>query len=275
MKLKTSVILTSFAFMLIACDKKEVNDSRTKTKKLEIIDAKVKQAKQESKIWYDHAINKIKENQRNKHSTALLSSTSNYSGIDLVNDTAFVGLLYETINSNLNTYSYYLNEVGDENFQNFVTTLTANGTDPVQAFNYYDVQVDYFINNMSGIFAQAALTLQNNPDFSSLTIEQQNAVLQNAIDYYFPSNNYQGLIPPSGIQVNGLMEEIGGCLFDAVGGYIIGNARLVRDIYNAINGSSLGYSFVYAMSGRILKQSLSNAGGWFSIAASFAWCMIF
>lgn len=277
MKYKSILFASSLFFLILSCNKREIDNSKQNQTKIESFESRVRQAKTESKVWYDNAIHKIKENQNKKKNIDLLSTTINttHSEIDLVNDTAFVGLLYETINSNLNTYSYYLNQVGDDNFQDFVTTLTSNGIDPVVTFNNYNLQVDTFINNMTIIFAQAAMTIQNNPEFNNLPADQQDIVLQNAINYYFPSNEYQYAIPPSGIQVSGLLEEISGCLFDAVGGYLIGNARLIRDIYNAINGSSLGYQFIYTMSSRIIKQSFTNAGGWFGIAAGFAWCMIF
>lgn len=131
-------------FLLLSCNKNEIEGSTDKSNDIELVKAKVQQAKEESKIWYDKAIKKIKEKNENNEDFELLSAGNGLSSVDLVNDTAFVGLLYETINSSLNTYSYYLNQVGNENFQNFVTILTTNGIDPEQTFNNYNVQIDTF-----------------------------------------------------------------------------------------------------------------------------------
>lgn len=276
MKLKSALLFVLCTLFLASCNKNNIEQNDLSQSKNNVIDSRINEARIESKIWYDNAIKKIKE--KNKETSPVVSLQSTNSTNDepaLVNDTAFVGLIYETINENLNTYSYYLNQTGDANFQNFVTALTNNGIDPVVTFNNYDLQIDTFVNNMTGIFAQAAIVLQNNPNFNNLSTAQQNAAVYDAITYYFPADDYQYAIPPSGIQVNGLMQEISSCLFQSVKGYLVGNIKIVRDIYNAITGSTFGYSFIYAMSGRILKQTLKDAGGWFGIAFDFSMCMIF
>jgi hypothetical protein len=276
MKLKSALLFVLCTLFLVSCNKNNIEQNDLSQSKNNVIDSRINEARIESKIWYDNAIKKIKE--KNKETSPVVSLQSTNSTNDepaLVNDTAFVGLIYETINENLNTYSYYLNQTGDANFQNFVTALTNNGIDPVVTFNNYDLQIDTFVNNMTGIFAQAAIVLQNNPNFNNLSTAQQNAAVYDAITYYFPADDYQYAIPPSGIQVNGLMQEISSCLFQSVKGYLVGNIKIVRDIYNAITGSTFGYSFIYAMSGRILKQTLKDAGGWFGIAFDFSMCMIF
>jgi hypothetical protein len=276
MKLKSALLFVLCTLFLVSCNKNNIEQNDSSESRNNVIDSRINEARIESKIWYDNAIKKIKE--KNKETSPVVSLQSTNSTNDepaLVNDTAFVGLIYETINENLNTYSYYLNQTGDANFQNFVTALTNNGIDPVVTFNNYDLQIDTFVNNMTGIFAQAAIVLQNNPNFNNLSTAQQNAAVYDAITYYFPADDYQYAIPPSGIQVNGLMQEISSCLFQSVKGYLVGNIKIVRDIYNAITGSTFGYSFIYAMSGRILKQTLKDAGGWFGIAFDFSMCMIF
>lgn len=203
--------------------------------------------------------------------------------LELVNDPEFVELLQTTVENSLDNYSYYLDDLGEEQYNSFVNAVSNPENDPQQTFTNYGVQIDPFIDNASAVFAQAAITLNSNPSFALLDEEEQISTLAEAIGFYFPSTHGT----PSGTSTLGrfssmqklapsaLLSEIGGCLFDAVGGYLIGNVRIIRDIYGAISGSSMGYAFVYAMAGRILRQSLTNAGGWFGIAASFAWCMIF
>nr|WP_294994376.1 hypothetical protein [uncultured Sediminibacterium sp.] len=275
-----TVVLALLCF-ISGCKKSEtggvISVSSDEKIRLQQISVKIKEAQLQAKEWYEKAIHNIKSGKYD-YLKLVKVQRSDDGGVggneSLVTDTAFVGLLYSTIYNGLENYDYYVHSMGTTAYNSFVAEAMSANADMSSLFTSYGQFEDPFLENSAAVFANAALVMNNNADFANLDPVSQKAVLEESIGFYFENDPVLST-PPSGIQVSSILSDVTSCLWDAVGGYLIGNARIIRDIVGAINGSSMGYAFIYAMAGKILKQTFVNAGGWFGIAAGFAWCMIF
>lgn len=192
----------------------------------------------------------------------------------LINDPNFVNLLYHTAYGNLSMYDQYSGSMNTTSFNHFVSAAQQQNATMEEIFDQNSQSADPFVTNASFVLADAALVNTNNTAFTALSQTDQLQVVRDGISFYFQNDPSIGT-PPSGIQVTSIIDDISGCLFDAVGGFLIGNYRIIRDIAGALTGSPMGYAFIYNMAGRILKQAFHNAGGWVGMAMGFAWCMIF
>lgn len=236
--------------------------------------AKIVEAQQALDDWRIKALSNISSG---KYSNTMKSySDGEPAGwSSLVSDTNFVNLLYHAAYGNLSIYDHYSGSMNTNSFNQFITAAYQQNATLENIFDQYGQSADPFLSNISFVLADAALINYNNTDFNMLSEAAQIEILKDAIDFYFHNDPSLGT-PPSGIQFTStLLNEISDCLFDAVGGFLIGNYGIIRDIYGALTGSQLGYAFVYNMAGRILKQAFNNAGGWVGISLGFAWCMIF
>jgi len=270
-------IVLSISTLLIGCEKDknmkldspiEVSQQHTLTHN------KIVEAKKALNEWHSAALANI---EYRKISPKIRSFSDNEptGRTSVVNDPNFVNFLYHTALGNLNIYDHYSGSMNTTTFNHFVAAAYQENSNLANIFDQYGQSADPFVANMSFVLADAALINYNNTAFNSLTETEQRQVIKDGIDFYFLNDPVIGT-PPSGIIIsNSLLDEISGCLFDAVGGFLIGNYRIIRELYGAISGSSMGYSFVYAMAGRIMKQAFVNSGGWAGMALGFAWCMIF
>jgi hypothetical protein len=261
----------------IACEKNDVANIEQPKKEVSeqhrLTHDKIVQAKIELDAWRAAALANIANGKYINRMESL--NDENNGRISLINDPNFVNMLYHAAHGNLSMYDNYSSLMNTSSFNHFLSIAHQQNATIGDIFDQNSQSADFFVNSISFVLADAALVFNNNSAFSALSQEDQLQVVRDGILFYFQNDPTIGT-PPSGIQIsNSLLDEVSGCLFDAVGGFLIGNYKIIRDIVGAVSGSPMGYAFVYAMAGRILKQALHNAGGWVGMAMSFAWCMIF
>ncbi|WP_264899348.1 hypothetical protein [Sediminibacterium sp. TEGAF015] len=277
-QISKSLCFLFFFGLIFSCKKSDLvkidQSDEISSAQFKLTHKKINEAKIALNQWRTLALQNIA---LGRYSNVLKSYSTNEPSVvnSLVADPNFVNLLYHSVYGNLSLYDEYAGSMNTTSFNQFISAAYQVNASLENIFEQNGQSSDPFIANMSLVLADAALINYNNTDFNQLSQQAQIEVVRNAIDFYFQNDPTIGT-PPSGIQLtNVYLNEISSCLFDAVGGMLIGNYKIIRDIYGALTGSPMGYAFVYNMAGRILKQAFNNAGGWVGISISFAWCMVF
>lgn len=277
-KFSRLLLFFSFFVLLSSCKKNEItineNVNVKSNEKYKRIHNKIVEAKNALNLWRTSALQNIAIG---KYSNVMksYSTVENSAVSSLVSDPNFVNLLYHSAYGSLSLFEEYAGSMSTTNYNQFITAAYQVNASLENIFDQNGQSADPFISNISLILADAALINYNNTDFHLLSQAVQLEIIRDAIDFYFQNDPSLGT-PPSGIQLTSIhLSEISNCLFQAVGGVLIGNYKIIRDIYGALTGSPIGYAFVYNMAGRILKQAFHNAGGWVGITLDFAFCLAF
>lgn len=263
-----SYLLVTAVYFFVGCSKQqEIPSLPSKSKNFTHI-------RQQADAWYRSRIERINLLHATQELPVIPQSsitTANDYAEAFKNDTSFVSLCYKVLYGIHPMLDYYQTSTGTQ-WTDFNDRMKLTGTyaSLSRTFTAFGVSEDPFFDYNAHIFASCAFLYSRYPGFSNLPQDQQVAAINSAIAFNFGGGSLAGEV-----STMDLWGDVGLCLAEAVGGYLIGNYRLIRSIASAITGSPMGYAFVYATAGRILKQSIINAGGVWGIAASFAFCMIF
>ncbi len=277
----TTIVLSGLLALLISCSKtsslnNQQQNAVTSSAELKVATkSRTDSVRIKLSLWYFEAI-KNAQKKKKISTTSVAASMQNF-GTDTVAyysekwkyDTTFIGFMYRAMDNSVAMYEHYEENLG-QTFDQFSSSLKNSyyNSQFENVMYQYGQDPNVFYDYQASTFASTAYLYNQDSVFWSVSSDKQLQILDNVINYHFP--------PTSGGNGNLRLTlgEVGDCISDAIVGYLIGNATLVKDIYRAVSGSSFGWSFVYAMSGRILKQSITNASGIWGIAAGLAYCLI-